>query len=154
VVDRRHGARTVSEPLPSGGGIDVDRLMDDLKRRVAARRAAGEIDPRVLDLPFSPLDDASAAAPIRLRPEVAYSSKPGVGRAITFVKRAMIRMQFHFLNDAVTQANAALARLDEQLREERQARAGLARTVARLEGELAGLRRAADDREPPADPSA
>lgn len=144
----------MSEPAPPPGGIDVDRLMDDLKRRVAARRAAGEIDPRVLDMPFNALDDASSAAPIRLRPEVAYSSKPGVGRVITLAKRALIKMQFHFLNDAVTQANTALARLEDELRDERRARAALEGQVARLDDELAELRRSAAGPESPADPAA
>lgn len=104
------------------GGIDVDRLMDDLKRRVAARRAAGELDPRVLDLPFSATEEPADAAgvAVRLRPETAYSSKPGVGRAITLAKRAQIKFLFHFLNDLVEQINRALRRTDERL--ERQER--------------------------------
>lgn len=144
----------MSGPAPSTGGIDVDRLMDDLKRRAQRRREAGEVDPRVLDMPFRPQDDPSPGVSIRLRPEVAYSSKPGVGRAITLAKRTLIKMQFHFLNDIVTQANTALTRLEDDLRDERRARAALERQIERLDNELTELRRQGAGTESPADPGA
>jgi len=123
-------------------GIDVDRLMDDLKRRVDARRAAAEIDPRVLDMPFTAETDPDApGTSVRLRPETAYSSKPGVGRAITFAKRAQIRFLHHFLNDLVAQINTALLRLDARHDDEERERRRLQEQVGRLEDELAGLRR-------------
>jgi hypothetical protein len=137
-----------------GGGIDIDLLMSDLKARAQQRREAGEIDSRVLDMPFSPEDDPSPRAPIRLRPEVAYSSKPGIGRLITLIKRTLIKLQFHFINDVVTQANAALARLDDELRDERAARGAVEKRAARLEDELAELRRKVAGMETPADPAA
>lgn len=134
----------MSEP-PAPGGIDVGRLMADLERRVAARRAAGEIDPAVLDLPFDGDEPVEVGPSVRLRPETAYSTRPGVGRVITMAKRAAIRFLFHFLNDLVVQINAALARLDaaqgaaerqlERARGEAQAR------TARLEDEVADLSR-------------
>lgn len=123
------------------GGIDVDRLMDDLRARVERRRAEGELDPRVLDLPFDGDDGAPARTLVRLRPEVAYSSKRGVGRVITLVKRTMIRLLHHFLADLVAQVNAALSRLDGARRDDERARAELEDRAARMEDELADLRR-------------
>jgi hypothetical protein len=137
-----------------GGAIDIDLLMSDLKARAQQRREAGEIDPRILDMPFSPEDDPSPRAPIHLRPEVAYSSKPGIGRLITLLKRTLIKLQFHFINDVVTQANAALARLDDQLRDERAARGAIEKRAMQLEDEIAELRRKVAGLETPADPAA
>jgi hypothetical protein len=136
----------VTEPAPPAGGIDVDRLMDDLKRRVDARRAEGELDPRVLDMPFTVDADGDATGlSVRLRPQTAYSSKAGVGRAITFAKRAQIRFIYHFLNDMVGQVNAALRRLDDRADQQERARARLEERVAQLEEELAGMRRRVAD---------
>lgn len=122
------------------GGIDVDHLMRDLKRRVAARRAAAEIDPRVLDLPFQPGADDEALARvvsrIVLRPQVAYSTKPGVGPVITRVKRTLISLLFHFLNDIVDQINGVARQLGDALSAEERAREGLEVHTARLESEL------------------
>lgn len=124
------------------GAIDVDQLMRDLKARVQARRAAGELDPAVLHLPFDAdvPGDADGAPAVHLRPETAYSSKPYVGRPITAAKRGLIRFLYHFLNDAVTQVNAALARLDGDLADERDGRRRLEGRVAALEEEVARLR--------------
>lgn len=130
----------MSDPTPPPA-IDVDMLMDDLKGRVERRRADGEIDPRVLDLPFDADDGAPARTHVRMRPEVAYSSKPGVGRIITAVKRTAIRLLHHFVADLVAQINAALARLDGARRDDERARAELEDRAARQEEELADLRR-------------
>lgn len=129
------------------GGIDVDRLMDDLKRRVAARRAAGELDPRVLDLPFSAMEEPPDAAgvAVRLRPETAYSSKRGVGQAITLAKRVQIKFLFHFLNDLVEQINRALRRTDERLERQETTIQRLQARVERLEAEHRGEPTGAND---------
>lgn len=128
----------------AAGAIDVDRLMADLKARVAARRRLGEYDPEVLDLPFDAgLDEDATGAPhVRLRLETAYSSKPVVGRAITAAKRLQIRSVFHFLNDAVTQVNAALASMRAALESEVRSREALEDRVRELEAELDELREA------------
>ncbi|MEQ8833897.1 MAG: hypothetical protein RIB67_05560 [Miltoncostaeaceae bacterium] len=134
----------MSEPA-GAGGIDVDRLMADLERRVEARRAAGELDPAVLDLPFDGDEPAGGGPTVRLRPETAYSTKPGVGRIITLAKRSVIRFLFHFLNDLVIQINGALARLDAaQAAAEREAvrsRDAVQEDMTRLEHEVADLGR-------------
>lgn len=126
--------------MAEGGGIDLDRLMADLKRRVAARRAAGEYDRRLFDVPFDEDLPGGGGDLVRLRMETAYSSKPVVGRAITFGKRLQIRMLFHFLNDVVTQANAALTGLRAALDAEVRAREALEDRVRELEGHLAAAR--------------
>ena len=92
----------------TGPIIDVDRLVSDLQERVAARTAAGDYDDRLLRTPFDLLSDTPVGT-IVLRPEAAYSSKLVVGPIITRIKRALIASLFHFLNDAVSQANLALA---------------------------------------------
>jgi hypothetical protein len=126
------------------GGIDVDHLMQDLKRRVAARRAAGEIDPKVLDLPFRPGADDEAPARVArrvvLRPQVAYSTKRGVGPVITRVKRTLISLLYHFLNDVVDQLNGVTHQLGEALSAEERAREGVEVRTARLESEIEELR--------------
>ncbi len=122
------------------GGIDLDRLMADLKRRVAARRAAGEYDERLFDVPFDEDLPGGAGELVRLRMETAYSSKPLVGRAITFGKRVQIRLLFHFLNDVVTQTNAALTTMRANLDAEERAREALEDRVRELETALAAAR--------------
>lgn len=117
--------------------IDVDRLMEDLQARVAAARERGAYDPDVLAAPFA----LAGGQAVRLRIETAYSSKRFVGPVITALKRAAIKLQYHFLNDAVAQTNAALARNRDD------AQAGLVELqethgdrLAALEAEIAPLR--------------
>lgn len=121
-------------------GIDLDRLMADLKRRVAARRMAGEYDERLFDVPFDEDLPGGAGELVRLRMETAYSSKPLVGRAITLGKRLQIRLLFHFLNDVVTQTNAALTTMRASLDAEERAREALEDRVRELETALAAAR--------------
>lgn len=121
-------------------GIDLDRLMADLKRRVAARRMAGEYDERLFDVPFDEDLPGGVGELVRLRMETAYSSKPLVGRAITLGKRLQIRLLFHFLNDVVTQTNAALASMRANLDAEERAREALEDRVRELETALAAAR--------------
>jgi hypothetical protein len=118
------------------GGIDVELLLEDLKARAARRRALGDINPKVLDMPFDADDGVPVRGAIRIRPEVAYSSKPGVGRIITLAKRTLIRLQHHFIADIVSQANAALADLEDARRDEERARRELEARVAALEERL------------------
>ena len=128
------------------GGIDLDRLMADLKRRVAARRAAGEYDERLFDVPFDEDLPGGGGELVRLRMETAYSSKPLVGKAITLGKRLQIRLLFHFLNDVVTQTNAALTGMRAALDKEERAREALEDRVRDLEARLAAA--AASDARP------
>jgi chromosome segregation ATPase len=59
-----------------------------------------------------------------------------VGKAITAAKRIQIRSFFHFLNDAVTQVNGALASMRAALDAETRAREALEDRVRELEAEL------------------
>lgn len=115
--------------------IDVDRLVSDLQERVAARAAAGGYDEGLLGTPFTLFSDAPVGT-IVLRPEAAYSSKPVVGPVVTRIKRALISALFHFLNDAVSQANATLAASRRALETESNARATLETQVLHLTREL------------------
>ncbi len=128
---------------PHAGAIDLDRLMDDLKRRVEDRRAAAEIDPRILHMPFTVEggENGAGTASVRLRPETAYSSKPIVGRPVTIAKRSAIRFLYHFLNDLVGQLNTVLARLDEAQQGEERAREAVEARTGRIEDEVSRLQR-------------
>lgn len=127
---------------PGGPIVDVDRLMEDLRARVASRRAAGGYDGALLAEPFGVSGSPpSAAGRIVLRPETAYSSKPFVGRVITGGKRAVIKALFHYLSDLVAQVNAALGRLSESVESEARTREGLEREVRSLEREVRSLER-------------
>lgn len=134
---------------PHEPAIDLDRLMSDLKARVAARRAAGDDDGDVLETPFdAPGADAAGGLSVRLRPETAYSSKPVVGRVITFGKRLQIRVLYHFLDDLATQANAALTGLRAALEAETRAREALEERVRELERDRDEAVRAGQERAP------
>jgi hypothetical protein len=120
---------------PTGPIIDVDRLVSDLQERVAARTAAGEYDDGLLRTPFSLFSDTPVGT-IVLRPDAAYSSKPVIGPVITRIKRALIASLFHFLNDAVSQANVALASSRRALDAETSAREALEAQMMDTERQL------------------
>lgn len=146
----------MSAPVSSHtGAIDLDLLMADLKRRVEDRRAAAELDPRILHMPFSVEADESgrATASVRLRLETAYSSKPFVGRPITFAKRGAIRFLYHFLNDLVGQLNTVLARLDEAQTAQERAREALETRTGRVEDDVSRLQRRISALEAQAEPT-
>src|SRR5687768_3740857 len=83
--------------------IDVERLVAELKARVARERAAGayEDDLSGVELPAPPpAAEGTGAAPVlqgfdieapgprvQFRPELGFSSKPVIGPVITLVKR-------------------------------------------------------------------
>lgn len=116
--------------------LDVDRIVADLQERVAARRAAGEYDQRTLGTRFELVEGS-----VVLRPELAYSAKRVVGTPLTVIKRLIIRLQLHFLNDIVAQVNAALATDRAKLKAESQRRAALEERVLELETRLGELHR-------------
>ena len=111
--------------------LDVDQIVADLQQRVAARHARGGYDPQVLDRRFELVEGK-----IVLRPEVAYSSKPLVGGPITALKRMVIRLQIHFLNDLVSQINAVVAAHVAKLEAETRRRIALEERVETLEQQL------------------
>lgn len=100
------------EPAP----IDVERLVEELRERVARRRATGPYDEDVAPLD---LDGPAPVAAVRFRPELAYSTKPGVGRPLTVVKQGMLRLLVHVFDDLARQTNEALQRLEREARDAR-----------------------------------
>lgn len=122
---------TEHEPEPI---LDVDRIVADLQERVTARRAAGEYDEQTFRTRFE-----LVAGKVVLRPELAYSAKPLVGAPLTAIKRLLIRLQIHFLNDIVAQVNAAFAADRAKLEAESRRRATLEERVAALETRLTEL---------------
>jgi SAM-dependent methyltransferase len=85
--------------------VDVDRLVEELRDRVAAQRAAGAyaVDPSALPLELPPPEP-----PVRFRPERGYSSKPLVGRPLTLVKQAILRLLIHVFDDLAEQTSSAI----------------------------------------------
>ena len=99
--------------------IDVDRLVEELTERVEEQRRAGAYadDPSAL-----PLDLPPPEAPVRFRPERAYSTKPVVGRPLTMAKQGLLRLLVHVFDDLAAQTSAAI---EADRRDARQAEAAL-----------------------------
>lgn len=99
-------------PPPEPPEIDVELLVGELRERAAALRAGGAYGP---DVGTGPLNVGAGRPEVRFRPQLGYSSKPGVGRAITGVKQLQLRLLFHVLDDLARQADAAVAALSARL---------------------------------------
>jgi SAM-dependent methyltransferase len=110
--------------------IDVDRLVDELAERVEEQRRAGAYadDPSAL-----PLDLPPPEAPVRFRPERAYSTKPVVGRPLTMVKRGLLRLLVHVFDDLAAQTSAAI---EADRRDARHAEAALRTRIEEIEQTL------------------
>jgi SAM-dependent methyltransferase len=117
--------------------IDVERLVEELRQRVARRRAGGAYtdDLSAIQLDVLPPDGtgdtlvegfdlAGAGARIRLRPELGFSAKPVIGPFITLVKKFILRLLFYVLDDLAQQTDAAVRRLETALAAETAARSG------------------------------
>jgi SAM-dependent methyltransferase len=117
--------------------IDVERLVDELRQRVARRRAGGAYadDLSAIQLDVLPPDGTSDAlvegfdlagtgSRIRLRPELGFSAKPVIGPFITLVKKFILRLLFYVLDDLAQQTDAAVRRLETALAAETAARSG------------------------------
>lgn len=101
--------------------IDVERLVDELKARVARERAAGRYaddlsgvelqkpPPEALASTFGFDDDEPR---VRFRPELGFSSKRIIGRPITLVKQFFLRLLFFVFDDLARQTDAAIRRLE------------------------------------------
>jgi hypothetical protein len=53
--------------------------------------------------------------PVHLRPEMGYSSKAGVGKLITMMKRVSEKMVHHVVEDAFDRVSQRLTRIDVML---------------------------------------
>jgi SAM-dependent methyltransferase len=138
--------------------IDVEALVGELRERVARQRAEGAYAD---DLAGVALDLPAPGPAVRFRPELAYSSKPGVGKPITAVKQTILRLLIHVFDDLARQtsvaidetraeARAAQRRADEALAAETAAREaaqrdlqGLMARIEAVEGQLERLQPAA-----------
>jgi SAM-dependent methyltransferase len=128
--------------------IDVELLVDQLKERVEKERAAGgyKDDLSGIQLHVPPPSEESAAPSIiqgfdlessgprvQFRPELGFSSKPVIGPVITLVKRFILRLLHHVLDDLARQADAAVARVEAALAVEAATRERLEADTRRLE---------------------
>lgn len=111
--------------------LDVDRIVEDLQERVAARQSGQGYDDATLRAPFELVEGV-----ITLRPELAFSSKPIIGTPLTRLKQVVVRLQIHFLNDMITQMNAALAATRARLEAESRHRVDLEKRLDALEARL------------------
>jgi O-antigen chain-terminating methyltransferase len=134
-----------AEPPPQEHAIDVDRLVDELRERVARARRDGRYAD---DLEGLALDVPPPEPPVRFRPELAYSSKPGIGRPLTFVKQVILRLLVHVFDDLARQTSGAIegARhaAEEGLRRESEERARLGRDIAALLARVEGIEHSLD----------
>jgi SAM-dependent methyltransferase len=110
--------------------IDVEALVDDLRERVARARREGLYAD---DLSGQALRAPAPAARVRFRPELAYSTRPLVGRPLTLVKRGILRLLVHVFDDLARQADAGIAAAE--------AHAGDARAWAQRAAESEGAAR-------------
>jgi hypothetical protein len=126
--------------------IKVDHLVADLKQRADGANAD---DLAEFELQRPRPEDAPGAR-VRFRPELGFSSKRVIGAPITFVKRVLLRLQFYVFDDLAKQADAAIARVDEQLAVEIAKRerleAELTTTIRRLEERVRELEAASQRR--------
>jgi O-antigen chain-terminating methyltransferase len=142
----------VSERKGSPQIIDVERLVTELKERVARERAEGgygdDLSGVELDVP-PPMGDGLAQGfdlegggpRVRFRPELGYSSKPVIGPVITLVKKFFLRLIFFVMDDLARQTDTAVARLETAIAAEAAAREASDRAeAAAREGAHADLR--------------
>jgi SAM-dependent methyltransferase len=112
--------------------IDVERLVEELKERVARERRAGayaddlsgvelEVPPQGGDLEEG-FDLQPGQPRVRFRPELGFSSKPVIGVPITLVKKLILRLIFFVMDDLARQTDAAVTRLESALGAEASAR--------------------------------
>jgi SAM-dependent methyltransferase len=85
--------------------IDVERLVEELRARVAAARRDGLYGD---DLAGEALRIPPPEARVRFRPELAYSDKPVVGKPLTAVKQVILRLLVHVFDDLARQTDAAI----------------------------------------------
>ena len=123
-----------------GPPLNVDQIVADIQERVSARRADGGYDSRLLGSRFELVEGK-----VVLRPELAYSAKPLVGTPITTLKRVLIRLQIHFLNDLVGQINSVLAADRARLEAETRRRTALEERVHELERQVAKMNGVSDE---------
>jgi hypothetical protein len=107
--------------------VDVERLVEDVRERVAYERSQGDGAGQELAVP----QPAPPAYLIAVRPETIVSNKRLVGPLITFVRRVMLRILALPLQDLINQMNTAVAGVHQAVGHESNVRQAL------IEGEAA-----------------
>jgi hypothetical protein len=142
---------------PAKGVSDVERITDELKKRVEKERATGAYadDLSSVELqvpgpgggpPIIEGFDLEAVGPrVRFRPELGFSAKPVVGPAITLVKKSILRLLFYVLDDLARQTDTAIRRVEAALAVEIATRERLEGQIGELESRIARL----EDAQPP-----
>jgi SAM-dependent methyltransferase len=97
--------------------IDVERLVEDVRERVARDRSQHVGSGQQLIAP--------EVHRIELRPETIVSNKRVVGPLITFVRRVVLRVLALPLQDLVNQMNTAVAGVQQAIRHEGEVRQGM-----------------------------
>jgi hypothetical protein len=136
---------------PGRRGTDLEQIAAGLQARLENERAAGayadDLSGIELQVPGeetgipSPVQGPAGQGPrVRFRPELGFSSKPAIGPVITQIKRFILRLQFHVLDDLARQTDAAITRIERALEVE-------IATRERLERELDDKLRLLEDKE-------
>lgn len=140
-----------------GEDFDSAKVVAELKKRAEQERASGgypeDLAEVELETAAGPIvegfDLQSREARVRFRPELAFSSKPVVGPAITLVKRFYLRLLLYVFDDLARQTDTAIARVEAALAVEIAARERLEEEMRRETREL----RRAVGLEDPAEPT-
>jgi hypothetical protein len=139
---------------PAKDVSNVERLVVELKERLERERAGGAYaddlsgielqTPRTgaTTLIAQGFDLESSGPRVRFRPELGFSAKPVIGPAITLVKRFILRLQFHVLDDLARQTDTAIKRVEAALAVEIATRERLEGQISELESRLARLEKA------------
>jgi hypothetical protein len=114
--------------------VDVAEVVAGLEERVERERAAGayadDLSSFELEVPPPEATDPR----VRFKPELGFSSKPVVGRPITFVKRVLLRLQLYVFDDLARQTDEAIRHVEQRLEVEIAQRERLERELeARIE---------------------
>ncbi len=113
--------------------IDVEALVEDLRGRVARARAEGGYAD---DLSGERLLVPAPVARVRFRPELAYSTKPLIGRPLTAVKKVLMRLTVHPFDDLARQTDAGIGAVEASAQAAIHAEAG---ARERVQADVAGL---------------
>jgi hypothetical protein len=143
--------------------FDPAKVVAELKERAEQERASGGYPEDLAEIELaSPapgvgtiiegFDLQSSGARVRFRPELAFSSKPVVGPAITLVKRFYLRLLLYVFDDLARQTDTAIVRMETALAVEVASRERLEAEVNELRREIELLRDGRETRRPPDEP--
>jgi SAM-dependent methyltransferase len=119
--------------------IDVKRLVEELKERVARERESGAYSDDLSGVELeviAPREDSLVRGfdlqpgepRVRFRPELGFSSKPVIGIPITLVKKVILRLISFVMDDLARQTDSAVMRLETAIAAEMGAREAATRS--------------------------